>query len=75
MTDAEMDGIAERVASKMGAYNPPQCSISIEEQSAIRDLIKTKKRAVNASLGLVGLLIAWVLRDAYLWIVGHLAIQ
>lgn len=62
--------IAERLVKIQGA-----CSLSQEEQEAVKDLIRTKKNAVKAFLWLCGALALWIIKDAYIYLIGHLTFR
>lgn len=86
MSDNEIEELARRITEMMkeqvqlagGSHPPPMdglCHLSASEQEAVRDILKTKKHAVKAFLVLIGALCLWIVKDAYLWIIGHLAFK
>lgn len=86
MSDSEIEELARRITEMLreqghftGDSHPPPidglCHLSASEQEAVRDILKTKKHAVKAFLVLIGALCLWILKDAYVWIVGHLAFK
>ncbi|MBI5887075.1 MAG: hypothetical protein HZB85_10930 [Deltaproteobacteria bacterium] len=81
MSDNEIDELAGKIAkalSEHASYAPKAdglCHLSEPEQQAVRDLIRTKRHAVKAALFVFAALVLWILKDAYMWIVGHLAFK
>ncbi len=71
ITEKELDSLAEKVACKVKGEKTT-CDLSIEERQAVRELIATKKNAVRAVFWLFGAFVLWVLKDLYIYIVGHM---
>lgn len=74
MSENDIKEIARLIAEELAVYQS-SCSLTQEEQAAVRDLIKTKKKAVKAALFLFGALLLWILKDVYVWIAGHLTLR
>lgn len=74
MSENDIKEMARLIAAELAVYQS-FCTLTEEEQEAVRGLIRTKRKAVKASLFLFGALILWILKDAYLWIVSHLAFK
>jgi len=78
MSDKEVEDLAKRIALALSECTPQKpegdghCHLNADEQVAVRDLIRTKKKAVKASLYLLGALVLWILKDIYFWISSHL---
>jgi len=62
--------VAERLASRFGA-----CAFSPAEQEAVKDLLRTKRNAVRTFLWICGAVMLWVLKDVYVYLVGHLTLK
>ena len=74
MSENDIKELARLIAEELAVYQS-SCSLTHEEQEAVRGLIRTKKKAVKASLFLFGALVLWILKDVYVWISGHLAFR
>lgn len=74
MCEAELEQLAEKIAEKI-EEKCGACHLTPEEQEHVRDLIRTKKKAVKATLWLIGALVLWILKDAYLYIIEHLTFK
>lgn len=62
--------IAEEIKEQQG-----ECQLTPSEQQAIKNLLKTKRSAVRAFLWVCGALFLWIIKDAYVYIISHLAIK
>lgn len=71
LTEEELESLADKLMLKMEPSG--QCKLTEEQQRAVVDLIAMKKKTVHVTLWIVGALIAWILKDVYLYIVGHIA--
>lgn len=69
-----MDEMAELIAEKLSSRGGA-CGFSPAEQEGIRDLLRTKRSAVRAFLWICGAVTLWVLKDAYVYLVGHLTFK
>ncbi|MBI5562766.1 MAG: hypothetical protein HY894_07960 [Deltaproteobacteria bacterium] len=74
MGEAEIKELAKAIAEELRGHQPT-CHLAPAEQEAVRDLLKTKKKAVKAALFVFGAVVLWILKDAYLWVVSHLAFR
>lgn len=74
MSDTELEKLADKIAERLEERQNP-CSLTAKEQEAVRDIIKTKKQTVRALLWLIGAIVLWALKDAYLWLAGHLTFR
>jgi len=81
MSDNEIEELARKIAkalSEQALQMPGEdgaCHLNAEEQAAVRDLIRTKRHAVKAALFVFAALVLWILKDAYMWLAGHLAFK
>ncbi|MBI5902741.1 MAG: hypothetical protein HZB84_04560 [Deltaproteobacteria bacterium] len=74
MCEEELEQLAEKIADKI-EEKCGACHLTPEEQEHVRDLIRTKKKAVKATLWVIGALVLWILKDAYLYIIEHLTFK
>jgi len=74
MSEQDIDRIAEQLADKLES-RCGVCTLSTEEQEEIKSLLRTKKSSVRVFLWLIGALVVWILKDVYLWTIGHLAFK
>lgn len=51
------------------------CALSPEEQSAVKEILRTKKNAVRVFLYVLGAIALWVLKDIYFYISEHLTFR
>ena len=70
MSDEEIDQLAEILNKKLAISN--ECKLTPEQQEAVIDLLAKKKQAVRLTLWLMGAVVLWVLKDVYLYIIGHI---
>ncbi|MBI5491987.1 MAG: hypothetical protein HY893_03545 [Deltaproteobacteria bacterium] len=62
--------IADEIREQQG-----ECQLTPSEQQAVKDLLKTKRSAVRAFLWVCGAIFLWIIKDAYVYIINHLAIK
>lgn len=74
MSEKELEIIAGLIAEKI-TLKHCACSLSDSEQQAVKDLLNTKKNAVRAFLWVCGALFLWIIKDVYIYIIGHLALK
>lgn len=74
MGEKDIEIMAELIALKLAERQTP-CSFSVSEQEAIKDLIRTKNHAVKAFLWVCGALVLWIIKDIYVYIIGHLTFK
>lgn len=68
LSDEELDAIADKLCVKLTASKG--CSIfTSEEHDEIKNIIKTKKRAVWVG----GAIFFWLLKDVYFWVASHIS--
>lgn len=70
----EVDRVAELLADKLES-RCGVCTLTTQEQAEIKSLLRTKKSSVKVFLWLIGALVVWILKDVYVWAIGHLAIK
>lgn len=88
MSDSEIEELARKITEMLREQGerPPTDGLcpfgraqdrhlSASEQEAVRDILKTKRKAVKAALFVFAALVLWILKDAYLWIMSHLAFK
>jgi len=75
MTRKEMEEVAEIVADKLSDGRVPCCTLTDEEQAAIRDILKTKRSAVRLIFYVFSALALYALKDVYIYIVRHLSFE
>lgn len=71
MTEAELKTLAKLVAEEMKVVHHACCHLTEEEQLTIKDVLRTRKRAVMVFFYVVGALSIWILKDIYNYIMGH----
>ncbi|MFQ5466346.1 MAG: hypothetical protein ACE5EI_10495 [Thermodesulfobacteriota bacterium] len=74
MSEQDIDRIAEQLADKLES-RCGVCTLSTEEQEEIKSILRTKKGSVKVFLWLIGALVVWILKDVYLWTIGHLTFR
>ena len=52
-----------------------ECALTPEEQTAVKEILRTKKNAVRVFLYVLGAIALWILKDIYFYISGHLAFR
>lgn len=70
LTDEELEILADRITAKMPRSEG--CRLTEEQQQAVVELITAKRKVVKWSLWLIGLMVVWVLKDVYHFIITHL---
>lgn len=75
MTPEERKDLAEAIAAAIEKrQTPPDChAFSIEERETIRDLAKAKKKAIQTTFWVVGMLFLWVAKEVWEFFFSHIA--
>ena len=71
MSEDELKRIAKAVTE---ALEQSSCSLTPEEQTSVKELLKTKKQAAKMFLYIFGAVLLWILKDAYYWIADHITL-
>ena len=75
LSDQQMDDLATRVADKMvakRANRDEHTRLTSDETLALKQIIKTKKRAVQFVFLIFTAAVMWALKDIYIWLKAHL---
>lgn len=75
MSKTELEELAALVAEKIIEKQEAACHLTPEEQQAVKDLLNTKKNAVRITLGVLGAILLWILKDVYIYLATHLALK
>ncbi len=74
MNENELERLAELVAEKV-VEKRDDCTLTPEEQESIRELLRTKKRAVRYFFYTVGAVFLWIMKEAILEVWKHISIR
>ncbi len=74
MNDSEIERLSELIAEKVAARQDG-CSLTPGEQESIRELLRTKKRAVRYFFFTVGAVFLWIMKEAVWEIWRHISIR
>ncbi len=74
MNDSELERMADLVAEKV-VLKQGGCTLSAGEQESIRELLRTKKRAVRYFFYTVAAVFLWIMKEAVIEIWRHISIR
>lgn len=74
MGESELELLADLIADKV-VEKQGECSLTPEEQQAVKELLRTRKSAVRAFIYILGAIALWILRDVYHYINSHLSFR
>ena len=76
MTPDELEKLAVLVATKLTVVKEASdCALTSEEQTAVKELLRTKKNAVRLFLYIFGALTLWAVKDVYVYIVSSISFK
>lgn len=75
MTPAERKELAEAIAEAIEKkQTPPDChAFSTEERETIRDLAKAKRKAIQTTFWVVGMLFLWMVKEIWTFFFSHIS--
>lgn len=69
LSEEEINLLAETLAVKLDNKN--ECKLTEAQQQAVIDFLTVKKKAVKATLWIMGAIVLWVLKDVYFYVTQH----
>ncbi len=74
MNESDLERLSELIAEKV-AVKQGGCGLTPGEQESIRELLRTKKRAVRYFFYTVGAIFLWIMKEAIFDVWRHVSIR